>query len=1321
MTVKVKVGQSRNIRLVAAGEKRPVIVPDSIVLGIDTVGEYVARIDGGQGIIVAPENNIESANLVISHAITTTEVSSNNSVLEFIRNASIDQFGHITALVATGLDANNFVSANNVISSKQITFGNTAITLGGSTDEFRGLNLLEVGSFTISANTISAPDSINFNIANSDGIINAGIHRIINVEDPIGQQDVVNKRYLEVELDRIETTVKVVNDPVLPTDGANKRYVDGLVQGLVVRPSALAATTADLGGVFESGNSTVSSTITLDPIQFLYIDDVTSWDVGDNVVVKNQINPLENGSYDLIQKGDANTAWIFQRTEWSNESSELPGSFEFVTDGTVNGGTGWVATVADASSFLINVDAVTWTQFSGEGTFTAGQGLTLTNRQFSVNQSQILSTINPANNALIISGTGALKIPVGSTLNRPTASQGMIRYNTTDGRFEAYDGLAWTGLGGVVDVDQNTKITAENFPGANNNELKFFADGTLSAMFNANTAYFYGNVDVAGNVNIGGNITIGNANTDTVSVVADFTSNLNPDVDRTYNLGSESKNWSTLNVDTIRSSDEVVKFNTTGALKLPAANTALRPTGPAGMLRFNTDESRFEGWDGTIWSGLAGSVIDLDRNTYIIAETSAGANNNELDFVTDNVQRMQIGATGDLLFGDGLNKLVIDFATGDMFVNGKLTANNNLILDPVGYISVANNTITDLADPVNPGDAVNLNYLNNEFASGLTIVDNANTYVDGINLLQSPTIEIGRGLEVQNISTANNSFKIGLDAPMAGSTGVYGNDGFIPRIRITEDGRIDFATEIAVELQANAIPDFTETSRDIIALMFTDGIHEGVSVFNDDPNDRMNILANNFDITLSGDVSGTATVTRLANTTITTSLTANFLSTVTGDANSGIIVTHTLGPNTTADLDLDFTYLNTLYVPVTGGTYTGNISAPRFVDSNNTNFYMDPNGTSRINDIEVGFGGTFSQIKMRDGSGSFSTMYGQGGRIGFLNNTFNYAAYSERSTGNWVVTAGDVRARRFVDVDALTYFVHPGGTDTYLKQITVQDKITVSNIAIGGDVGTRTIKTTDGVLTVDGSGGISLQGAGNDLNVNNSKITNLLNPTSGQDAATKSYVDSAAQGLRVIPAALAATTANLNATFASGVLTATTNGAFTVDDVTAFVVGSRVLVKNQNAQAQNGSYVVTTVGDGSTPWVLTRGEYFNESSEIPGAFQFVTDGTLNRSTGWVATVADAETFVIGTNAVVWYQFSGAGTYTAGSALTLTGTEFSISDGDIENVKLANPSINIAGEAGANTVIALGETLIIEGTNGVDTTISSGKVSIAVNVLDGGTF
>ena len=303
--------------------------------------------------------------------------------------------------------------------------------------------------------------------------------------------------------------------------------------------------------------------------------------------------------------------------------------------------------------------------------------------------------------------------------------------------------------------------------------------------------------------------------------------------------------------------------------------------------------------------------------------------------------------------------------------------------------------------------------------------------------------------------------------------------------------------------------------------------------------------------------------------------------------------------------------------------------------------------------------------------------------------------------------------------------MHPGGTDSYLKQIHVENKITATDIEIGGDVGDRTIKTTTGLLSIEASGGISLDGSGHSLNVNNSKITNLLNPTATQDAATKSYVDSVAQGLRVIPAALAGTTADLGATYnnVAGTLTdaSANTAAFELDGVTSWSIGDKVLVKDQTNPEENGSYEVTTVGSGATPWVLTRGEYFNESSEIPGAFQFITDGTTNNGTGWVAQVADAETFTLGTDDVSWYQFSGAGTYTAGDTLTLTGTEFSIEDGDIANVKLANPQINISGEAGANTSIALGDTLTITGTDGVDTTISNGEVAIAVTELDGGSF
>jgi hypothetical protein len=176
------------------------------------------------------------------------------------------------------------------------------------------------------------------------------------------------------------------------------------------------------------------------------------------------------------------------------------------------------------------------------------------------------------------------------------------------------------------------------------------------------------------------------------------------------------------------------------------------------------------------------------------------------------------------------------------------------------------------------------------------------------------------------------------------------------------------------------------------------------------------------------------------------------------------------------------------------------------------------------------------------------------------------------------------------------------------------------------------------------------------------------NPIADLGIASKQYVDEVAEGLRIRPSVRAATTTNLAANYNNGTagvgatLTADTNRAFsTLDGVTSWAVTSPpmgVLVKNQTNKAQNGRYNLTTLGDGSTPWVLTRCGLCDESDEIAGSYSFVQLGTVNEGTGWVQIVADPDTFVIGTDDINVYQFSGS-TYTAGNGLTLTGTVFSI--------------------------------------------------------------
>ena len=165
----------------------------------------------------------------------------------------------------------------------------------------------------------------------------------------------------------------------------------------------------------------------------------------------------------------------------------------------------------------------------------------------------------------------------------------------------------------------------------------------------------------------------------------------------------------------------------------------------------------------------------------------------------------------------------------------------------------------------------------------------------------------------------------------------------------------------------------------------------------------------------------------------------------------------------------------------------------------------------------------------------------------------------------------------------------------------------------------------------------------------------------------KAYVDAVASGLDLKCSSHAATTANLSAAYNNGTsgvgATLTNSGtqaALSVDGQT-MASGERVLVKDQSTAAQNGIYTVTTVGDGSTNWVLTRATDFDSSTEITsGAFTFVETGSSNADSGWVMTTDG--TVTVGTTSLAWSQFSGAGQITAGDGMTKSGNTLNVGAG-----------------------------------------------------------
>ena len=301
----------------------------------------------------------------------------------------------------------------------------------------------------------------------------------------------------------------------------------------------------------------------------------------------------------------------------------------------------------------------------------------------------------------------AFVIPVGTSAERPTglAADGSIRFNSDTNQYEGYSttSSSWSSLGGVRDLDGNTYILAELTVGANDNTLHFVNDSTVTQRFTPNW-HEYVNVKQVRSVNItaptysefianqpvnegdyikwrnniyvvpnggqGTTATSGSEPTHTTgtqpngtaqlewfaSAVAPLTFEEIEEV-RISPLGTTPLVVSgdlrllgnTISTDVSDlviqpNSGKRVDINCNTTLSVPVGGDADRGSAIQGGIRFSTTSSQFEGYDGANWGSLGG-VKDVDQNTYIIPETTPGANENILYFYNDGNNTAQLTTT----------------------------------------------------------------------------------------------------------------------------------------------------------------------------------------------------------------------------------------------------------------------------------------------------------------------------------------------------------------------------------------------------------------------------------------------------------------------------------------------------------------------------------------------------------------------------------------------------------------------------------------------------------------------------------------------------
>ena len=574
-------------------------VRDNFIETIDTNADLELRASG-TGKVLVPSNNVQFDNdLTVDGTATLANTNITGSVT---LTGAFNQTGDTT--VTGDVNVSQDLTINASAQFEEIKIDDNYIT---TTTTNADLELRANGT-----GTILVPN--NNVVLNNDLTVNGATTAVDITSTGVVTADSFDNNTILIDNNVIETTV-ADTDLDLRANGTGKIVIpsndvevtqDFTVNGTTtLGDTNITGTVTHVGNSTQTGNSTINGNLTvtgdLDVSGAFQFEEIL---VDDNFITTTSTNA------DLELRA-AGTGSIIVPNNNVNITNNL------TVGGTLNVGDIDSIGTIQANNFttgdiLIDDNYITTTVTNSNLELRAvGTGSIIID-DFSIKDSGITSsstiTLTPASGTVDVNGTGAIILPVGNTAQRPTAQPGQIRFNSQIGRFEGYNGTNWIQLNGLQDLDGDTKITAELVEGQNDNIIRFYINGNIVADIDANRL----NAEkiIVDDIQLDGNVISTITNNTDLQFEANGTGKV-----AFENFGVKD------NTITNTVADAISLFETTGTgyfqisgtagVVLPIGDNGTRPIGVTGMIRFNTNDSRVELYDGTQWVSVAGATAGI--------------------------------------------------------------------------------------------------------------------------------------------------------------------------------------------------------------------------------------------------------------------------------------------------------------------------------------------------------------------------------------------------------------------------------------------------------------------------------------------------------------------------------------------------------------------------------------------------------------------------------------------------------------------------------------------------------------------------------------